>query len=128
MIGPTRLRAIRLLALALAALLVAMLVATAAGSVSMRAASAELRALQLAAGVLCAPGQTDSPGHPASHGHFGDCCCPAVGHADVLSGPSVPARPADPAIVARVQSAATTAPGHPAGRQFVEARGPPALA
>ncbi len=128
MIGPTRLRAIRLLAVALAALLVAALVATAAGSISLRTASAELRALQMAAGVLCAPAETGVPGHPAGHRHLGDCCCPAVGHADALPPPAVPAKPTAPAALARGVATATAAPGHPAGREFVEARGPPSLA
>ena len=53
---PARMRAARALALALALLLVAALVASAAGSVSLRAVTDQLRAQQLAAGVLCAPG------------------------------------------------------------------------
>lgn len=127
MIGPTRWRAFRLLAVALAALLVAALVATAAGSVTLRAASADLRALQIAAGVLCAPGETGAPGDPASHTHFGDCCCPATGHAEALPASAVPAKLADPAAHARCAAIASAAPGHPAGKEFVEARGPPAV-
>ncbi|MFA7504229.1 MAG: hypothetical protein WCZ28_05985 [Burkholderiaceae bacterium] len=128
MIGPSRIRAIRLLALGLAAMLVSALVASAAGSVSLRAASAELRALQMASGVLCAPAGSDAPGHPSGHLHLGDCCCPVLVHPDALPPPALPARPADPAAIARKLAAATTAPGHPAGREFAEARGPPSLA
>lgn len=126
--APARMRAPRLLALGLAVLLGAVLVAGAAGSVSLRAASADLRALQLAAGVLCAPGEDGAPGHPAGHAHLGDCCCPAVGHGNAAPPPALRARLADPAAFARGATTATAAPGHPAGKEFVEARGPPSLA
>lgn len=126
MIGPTRLRTARLLVVALVALLVAALVAIAAGSVSLRAASAQSRALMMAAGVLCAPGETGAPAHPAGHGHPGDCCCLIVGHFDTPPAPAAP-KPADPAAIARFDPAGAAAPGHPAGKEFVKARGPPSL-
>ena len=121
-------RTIRMLALGLAAMLVAALVASAVGSTSLRAASAELRALQMASGVLCAPAGTDAPGHPSGHLHLGDGCCPALVHPDALPPTALPDRPADPAAIAHNNAAAATAAGHPAGKEFVEARGPPSLA
>lgn len=125
MIGRIRSRAARRLVLALATLFLATLVAGAAGSVSLRAASAGLRALQMAAGVLCAPGESGMPGHPAGHGPLGQCCCPGGAHPDVPFPPSLAATPAEPPAVARITAAVVAAPGHPGGRRFVEARGPP---
>lgn len=125
MTGRIRSRTARRLVLALATLFLATLFASAASSVSLRAASAGLRALQMAAGVLCAPGESGVPGHPASHGHLGQCCCPGGAHPDVHF-PSPPSATAvEPATVSRIRTAIAATPGHPAGRRFIEARGPP---
>jgi len=125
MIQPVRIRSARRLVLALATLFLATLVASAAGSVSMRAATAGVRALQMAAGVLCAPGESGMPAHPGGHDRLGQCCCPGAAHPDVPFPPTAATDPADPAGIARGTAAVAASPGHPGGRRFIEARGPP---